>query len=71
MCLVDLRSIVCVIDLADVVSVVGLAGVVSVVGLASDGCCFVFDFCIMIYSSEQITITGGGLQKENFLDPLK
>ena len=62
MCLVDLRSIVCVVD---------LAGVVYVVGLASDGCCFVSDFCRMIYSSEQITINGGGLQKGKFLDPLK
>ena len=67
----EFTTVMCVANLPSIVCVVNLAGVVCVVDPTSVGCCFVFDFCRMIYSSEQITITGGGLQKGNIRDPLK
>ena len=59
----EFNSVICLVDLTSIVFVVDLAGVVCVVDLTSDGCCFVFDFCRMIYSCEQIAITGGGSSK--------
>ena len=61
----EFTSVMCAANLP---SIVNLAGIVCVVGPTSGGCCFVFDFCRMIYSSEvnKSPLLQAAFKKETF-----
>ena len=67
----EFNSVICLVDLTSIVLVVDLAGVVCVVDPTSGGCCFVFDFCRMIYSSEvnKSPLLQAAFKKETFEIP--